>query len=209
MPKGVKIYISPKRGEKKLMLSSDGHIFINTQSEKKKKKPKQVYSNPEKKNCWKQTKFVLCEADSKKPGIQVVFMLRLFFQNLYAGGQILKGTGYGLFFPFLHINVVVSVQKRKTCRNTVFFLWCKNFHMHYIPRDILLCHSSQHTEALLFLLHSHCLICKHSFRGRLGIQGLWCKMQTEQAMPQHSFQNLLFLSLSIQKQRNHSKLSSD
>lgn len=37
MPKGVKIYISPKRGKKKLMLSSDGHIFINTQSEKKKK----------------------------------------------------------------------------------------------------------------------------------------------------------------------------
>lgn len=96
---------------------------------RRKKKPKQVYSNPEKKNCWKQTKFVLCEADSKKPGIQVVFMLQLFFQNHYADGQILKGNGYGLFFPFLHINVVVFAQKRKKCRNTIFSLWCKNFHI--------------------------------------------------------------------------------
>lgn len=90
------------------------------------------------------------------------------------------------FSPFLHITVVIFVQKKKKRTNTIFFylMYCILSHalysqVHRLISSFMSTISAYWSTSLP--LGSHCLICKHSFWSRLRIPGMWYKMKTKEA----------------------------
>lgn len=210
-----------QKERRKLIVSSGDYTFINTYSKTKLNK----FTVIQEKICREHTKF-LWGCLLKNPNTTLYLCHDFNFQIIVQVGKYWKGKEKMQslnmwrmvtdFFPFYlyKCNYICAKTKKMQKKGIFFFLLHKNFHIHCIPRDINpsspIVVDVNHLSIWKHFSSSHTVIASSaSTPSEAGYRFRGHDNKLNRAdIAQHSLQHLLFLSLSIQKQRNHSKLAS-